>query len=197
MSLLFLIPIYSQPTSDKKLLKLCDDAKVKNEIYFVTMVNGDTLRGKMVTKKQKSSFTTKEEWKIGDKVISPDSVRSYQDEYSYVYIYPYTDDQHVQKHFLGSEFRRVYIGKISLFMSRTNPDRNMEHVTPSTIFYLSRDPLKLTGIVPATTAHLRDMISECKPALEKFDQMFKKANNRVIVDYNKILAILSISDSCN
>ena len=195
LPLLFLHQAYAQPTGDKKLLKLLDEAKEKHETYFVTTIDGDTLRGNSLKRRVNIVAQRKSKFIIGNNTVLEDSVRSYQDEFGYVYVYPHR--KAIERDLYGSEFVRVYIGKISLFMAEVTRGMRIEDKVTSIIFYLSRDSLTIPGIIPATAEFLKDMISECKPALEVFEQTFKKANNTAIKDYNKIVAVLRKFDTCD
>ena len=195
LSLPFLIQAYAQPTGDKKLLKLLDEAKEKDETCFVTTIDGDTLRGESLKRKVNVLSYRKNKFIVGNNSILADSVRSYQDEFGYVYVYPHRKP--IERDAYGSEFVRVYKGKISLFLAEVTTGIRIEDKITRIVFYLSRDSLTLPGIIPATSEFLKDMISGCKPALDVFEQTFKKANNTVIKDYNKILAVLRKFDTCN
>ena len=194
LCMLLLNSIYSQKPAPDKLLPPLAESKVKNEVCFAVLLNGDTLRGNTLTKKR-VGVSGKVNFFIGNKVISADSIRIYQDEYAYV-IRPYGPNETFRKNTFGSEFRRLYVGKISLFMAVTGAASYMEYGRQSTAFYLSTDSLWIPRMVPTTTSYLKEMVSACPAALEQFNQMFKKANNSITVDYNKILAILQKFDSC-
>jgi hypothetical protein len=180
----------------KELNRYTSAAKDSSPNCFVVYDKGDTVRGKVFTKKT-NAISGKTRWFIDGSEVDNSNVLVYQDEYAYVYCYPYTKENFGLGLLYGTEFRRLIKGKISLFASQTKEPAGFGNTNIHTMFFLSRDPSRIDRLSIVTTKQLEEMVKDYPPAVEKLKQEFKKINDKENNDYRAIIAVLNVYNGKN
>jgi hypothetical protein len=176
----------------KELNQYALEARDSKLNCFVVYSDGDSVKGKNFIKKR-NMISGKSKWTIDGKSIEVNDVLIYQDENAYVYCYPFNEDNFMYGRIYGTEFGRLYKGKISLFssqVSQTSIDRRTDN--RRTYFFLSTDQTKFSNMSPVTPKQLEDMIKDHPAAVEKLKQEFNKIHDKETNEYNRIIAVLKV-----